>query len=217
MVDYSRFDKLDFDSDEEDHTKINPEILQKEVEWKEQQKAMLSQSSQIASEQSLVSSKTQKGKDGKRLKFEYQGRTVYEWEQTLSEVILYISPPSGVNKKLLDIRIQPNHLKVGIKGSETAYLDEDTGGSIVVDESMWMLDDGELIINLQKAFKAETWDCALKGQHGQKVDAHTKEELRKQMMLERFQEEHPGFDFSSAEFNGNVPDARDFMGGVKHF
>jgi hypothetical protein len=29
--------------------------------------------------------------------------------------------------------------------------------------------------------------------------------LKKKMMLERFQEEHPGFDFSGADFNGNVP------------
>ena len=28
--------------------------------------------------------------------------------------------------------------------------------------------------------------------------------------------QHPGFDFSGAEFNGNVPDATEFMGGVKH-
>ncbi|KAJ1433812.1 hypothetical protein B484DRAFT_394350 [Ochromonadaceae sp. CCMP2298] len=33
-------------------------------------------------------------------------------------------------------------------------------------------------------------------------------------MLERFQEEHPSFDFSGADFNGQVPDARDFMGGA---
>ena len=30
---------------------------------------------------------TSKGKDG-RLKFEYQGRTVYEWEQSLEEVTI---------------------------------------------------------------------------------------------------------------------------------
>ena len=35
-------------------------------------------------------------------------------------------------------------------------------------------------------------------------------------MLERFGEENPGFDFRGAEFNGNVPDARNFMGGVKY-
>jgi hypothetical protein len=35
-------------------------------------------------------------------------------------------------------------------------------------------------------------------------------------MLERFAEENPGFDFSNAEFNGNVPEARNFMGGIKY-
>ena len=28
--------------------------------------------------------------------------------------------------------------------------------------------------------------------------------------------QNPGFDFSGAEFNGEVPDARSFMGGVKY-
>lgn len=28
--------------------------------------------------------------------------------------------------------------------------------------------------------------------------------------------QNPGFDFSGAEFNGQVPDARSFMGGVKY-
>jgi hypothetical protein len=33
-------------------------------------------------------------------------------------------------------------------------------------------------------------------------------------MLERFQEENPGFDFRDATFNGEVPNPRTFMGGV---
>ena len=48
------------------------------------------------------------------------------------------------------------------------------------------------------------------------MDQFTRENEKKKMMLERFQEEHPGFDFSGAEFNGNVPDATEFMGGVKY-
>jgi hypothetical protein len=28
--------------------------------------------------------------------------------------------------------------------------------------------------------------------------------------------QNPGFDFSNAEFNGNVPDPQSFMGGVKY-
>lgn len=47
------------------------------------------------------------------------------------------------------------------------------------------------------------------------MDALTSEEVKKRLMLERFQEENPGFDFSNATFNGAVPDPQSFMGGVK--
>lgn len=93
--------------------------------------------------------------------------------------------------------------------------------------------------------KAEIWEAALLGTSGGKVDPYTAEQEKKKLMLERFQvrsatqlhpktliysprsdpqsispsrpqEEHPGFDFSDAEFNGDVPSAKDFMGGVKY-
>ena len=62
-----------------------------------------------------------------------------------------------------------------------------------MDESYWMLNDGELNINLQKMSTGETWLCALQGRGGQTVDDFTKEEVKKQMMLERFQYEVRGF------------------------
>ena len=40
--------------------------------------------------------------------------------------------------------------------------------------------------------------------------------MRKKILLERFQEENPGFDFSDAKMDGTVPNAREFMGGVKY-
>ena len=46
------------------------------------------------------------------------------------------------------------------------------------------------------------------------VDSATKVEMQKELMLERFQEENPGFDFRGAQFNGSVPDPRSFMGGI---
>jgi len=46
------------------------------------------------------------------------------------------------------------------------------------------------------------------------VDPYTQSELQKSLMLERFQAENPGFDFSGADFNGQVPDPKTFMGGV---
>ena len=42
------------------------------------------------------------------------------------------------------------------------------------------------------------------------------EEMKKNILLQRFQEENPGFDFSGAQMNGTAPDAREFMGGVKY-
>lgn len=46
------------------------------------------------------------------------------------------------------------------------------------------------------------------------VDPFTQSEIQKGLMLERFQSENRGFDFSGATFNGQVPDPKTFMGGV---
>lgn len=67
-----------------------------------------------------------------------------------------------------------------------------------------MDDDGVINIVLIKAHRGETWECALKGQAV--VDAFTKQEIRKDLVLERFQEENPGFDFRDADFIGFVLD-----------
>ena len=70
--------------------------------------------------------------------------------------------------------------------------------------------------------KAEAWNSALKGgrlngdDNKGEIDPVAKEEVKKALMIERFQAEHPGFDFRGADFNGEVPIARDFMGGVKY-
>lgn len=68
-------------------------------------------------------------------------------------------------------------------------------------------------MTLTKARKAETWPSVFVG-HGE-LDEAAKADAHRQMLLERFQGEHPGFDFSGAEVTGEVPDPRTFMGGVK--
>lgn len=174
-----------------------------------------------------------------RFRFEHNGRLIYEWEQTLTEVILYIPTPPGITKKAqMDVKLTAHHVMVALKGATQRYLDEDTGGPIILDESTWFLEDNDeynsrtagsvgekvLVVNLQKMYKAQAWSCALVGanSHGGastatgQLDAVSQEEVKKQMMRERFQEEHPGFDFSDADFNGQVPDAREFMGGVRY-
>eukprot|EP00416_Gambierdiscus_australes_P032751 CAMPEP_0171090502 /NCGR_PEP_ID=MMETSP0766_2-20121228/31575_1 /TAXON_ID=439317 /ORGANISM="Gambierdiscus australes, Strain CAWD 149" /LENGTH=214 /DNA_ID=CAMNT_0011548497 /DNA_START=54 /DNA_END=696 /DNA_ORIENTATION=- len=143
-----------------------------------------------------------------RQQFVYDGRTIYEWEQNLDETHIYIAPPEGVTKHHLDIKIEPRHLRVGIKGNPP-FLNEDIFGLVEIDSCFWMIEDGELHIQLQKAHKGEAWSAALRG-HGQ-LDMFSEQEVNKKLMLERFQEEHPGFDFSGATFSGQAPSARTFM------
>jgi len=71
MVDYSRFDKIDDleEPDDADEAKSN---------------GISSSSPQGPTTTQM----TPKGKDG-RLKFEYEGRKIYEWEQSLDEVVYW--------------------------------------------------------------------------------------------------------------------------------
>lgn len=77
-----------------------------------------------------------------------------------------------------------------------------------------MIEDGELHIQLCKLKKAETWNAACQGHEA--LDPLTQQEVQKNILLERFQEENPGFDFSQASMSGQTPDPRTFMGGVSY-
>lgn len=47
---------------------------------------------------------------------------IYEWEQSLDEVNIYITPPPGVGAAQFDVEIKSEHLMVGIKGNPERYL-----------------------------------------------------------------------------------------------
>ena len=132
-------------------------------------------------------------------------------DQTLSDLNMYIETPPGVRAKHLDVRIAANQLTVGIKGTPP-FIDEPFTHTVNSSESTWTLEDGLLHLSLTKGSKGNTWDSLLKGHTP--VDPFTQSEVQKSLMLERFQAENPGFDFSGASFNGQVPDPKTFMGGV---
>jgi len=142
--------------------------------------------------------------------FQHDGRKVYEWDQTLSEVNLYIETPPGVRAKELFCDITKQHVKFGVKGNPP-FLDLDLAGPVKVSDCIWTLEDGVLHINLSKLENGETWPSAIKGHE---LDPFSRQKEQQRIMLERFQMEHPGFDFSGATFNGEAPNARTFMGGL---
>jgi len=210
MVDYSRFDKIGMDDGDDDEETPNQLQATRPSSSSPPQPA----ASVSISTTTTTTTPTPKGKEGHRLKFEHGGQTIYEWEQTLEDVSIYITPPPGVKASMLNCTITPSHLTLGLKEAPHPFIDEATAGPVKAAESFWTLEDGELHILLQKASKGEVWPSALAGRGA--LDPLTSETVRKQLMLERFQEENPGFDFSNAEFNGAVPDPQTFLGGVKY-
>lgn len=185
MVDYAKFDKI-IDSDDEEEENIM-KIASKAAEEEGEEKEKPALKPTIFSDQPPVKM-TAKGTEKGRFKFEHEGRTIYEWDQNLEEVNLYLLSPPGVPRQVIDIVIGHKNLRIGIKGNPP-FIDEATGGPVKPNESTWTLVDGEITINLQKMNKAEQWDCALIGKAGEKVDAFTQEEIKKKLLLERFQEE----------------------------
>jgi hypothetical protein len=138
-------------------------------------------------------------------------------------VTLYIdAPPLPAQSpaSYIIVNIKADRLQVGLKGNDRFFIDEKTFDKVKEKESSWYLDDGVITIILAKAFRGQTWEGVLNGhtQNSQgvteSVDPFVKQEMQRTMMLERFQEENPGFDFRDASFNGEVPDPRTFMGGV---
>lgn len=49
------------------------------------------------------------------------GRLLYEWEQDLSDVHMYIAPPPQVKAKEIQIQIHPNRLRVGLIGKPPLF------------------------------------------------------------------------------------------------
>ncbi len=88
-----------------------------------------------------------------RYVFRHEGRTIYEWEQSLEEVNIYLTPPPQVPSRLIEVKIAHRHLSVGLRGSDSGpFLDEDTWGGVKVEESMWTLVDGEMYVARRMAY-----------------------------------------------------------------
>ena len=160
----------------------------------------------------------------KRFSYEFEGASIYEWTQSLDECIMFIPAPAAP----VTVTIRPNHLTIGLKNGPKPFIDEDTCHKVDVDESTWTLEDGMIVVYLQKANKALVWEGLLVGRTFQRIvnevpvtfntaarlDPFQLQEVQKEIMLQRWGEQYPGMDFADADFNGSVPDPRTFMGGV---
>lgn len=214
LSDYSKFDHLESSSDDEEPKSEGVTKDSTRLDQQNHQGAPLDDSS--AKDAVIRRHPT----IAKRFIFEQANNPIYEFEQSLNEVVLYIPAPPHVTSSNIVCRIQAHHLQLGLAGADRFFLDEDTGGAVDTTESTWCLEEDHgvkmIVIYLQKMAKGMVWPAVLSGKFDAKIDPLSLEQVKKDMMLERFQEEHPGMDFRDADFNGSVPDPRQFMGGVSY-
>jgi hypothetical protein len=144
----------------------------------------------------------------KRKAFFFESRLIYEWEQSYDEVCVFIKTPRGARAAHLFVEISATRVKVGIKGNPP-YLEHELNNKILLDESTWILQDGELEIILSKATSGNVWTSVFV-EH-ETIDHLAQEQATVAFMRERLGNEHPQFDFSVAEFNEAVPDPRTFL------
>ncbi|KAH9308351.1 hypothetical protein KI387_036262, partial [Taxus chinensis] len=111
---------------------------------------------------------------------------VFEWDQSLEELDIYIPLPKNVPTKLFYCKIQSQHLEVGIKGNPP-YLNHDLTSPVKVDSSIWTLEDDIMHITLQKRDKGKTWPSPIHGQG--ELDPYSVDQEQRRLMLQRFQEE----------------------------
>ena len=160
-------------------------------------------------------------KTEKRIKVKRDGVEVYEWEQNLEEVILYFKKSNILyiakdksSKISLNIKADLIEISFKEKGDNIVSFRDNFSKKVRNSESIWEIENDILTITLVKALKGEMWKSVFDSD--EQINTLQEEEIKKLMLKERFQEEHKGFDFSDAQINGNVPNAKDFMGGLKY-
>lgn len=176
------------------------------------------QSNHLDSNHDLISRHVPLKNENGKYAFIHNGSKIYEWQQDLDSVSMILpSPSTNLHAKDFDIQIKPKRLKIGLKGYDRYFIDEKVFDVVDTAESSWFLDEGSINIYLVKSKRGQVWDFPLYSKDApMEVDEHTKQEMRKDLMLERFNEENPGFDFRNASFNGSVPDPREFLNGIKY-
>jgi len=144
------------------------------------------------------------------------GKLLYEWDQTLDEVNVYVPIDVQLNTKTdLKVRITGKTMEIeNAKEKESAILPKlEFYRQTIADETVWTRDrvTGEMHVQLVKLKKAEPWEAVF-AEHCDERSANATERDRQRMMLSRFQQENPGFDFSDAEFEvgKEVPDASEW-------
>lgn len=84
----------------------------------------------------------------------------YKWTQDLSDVTFQVPLPPGTKSKEISVKFETKYLKVMVKNE--IVLEGNLSESIHKQNSYWNIDEGSLIINLEKS-KDSVWKSVLVG------------------------------------------------------
>jgi hypothetical protein len=87
----------------------------------------------------------------------------YVWTQSLSELGISIFLPEGTRARDLKVDFDNQTLKVAIKGKTELIVDGTFHKRIIVDDTLWTIEDGALKLDIAKEDKMCWWKCALVG------------------------------------------------------
>jgi CS domain len=181
LSDYSKFDHL-VDSDDDDADGAVPPNPSQSAHHDTNNPSVVPHQPQ--QQTSPVTSYHQKDPATGRYVFYHGSQKVYEWEQTLDTVTMYVdvppyqndhhgstpTKPTPTTAKDLLVRITPKQLQVGLhRHPNQFFLNHDLYSLVDTTESCWFLEDNTvggggtrvLQIVLQKQRRGETWDCVL--------------------------------------------------------
>eukprot|EP00571_Detonula_confervacea_P009887 CAMPEP_0172301192 /NCGR_PEP_ID=MMETSP1058-20130122/3130_1 /TAXON_ID=83371 /ORGANISM="Detonula confervacea, Strain CCMP 353" /LENGTH=344 /DNA_ID=CAMNT_0013011219 /DNA_START=60 /DNA_END=1094 /DNA_ORIENTATION=- len=83
----------------------------------------------------------------------------YVWTQTLQELYVTVPLPDNTRGKDLNVVMNKNNLKIGLKGNKEFIINDSLTKTIIVDDSFWTIEDGNrLVLTLQKLNQMEWWD-----------------------------------------------------------
>mmetsp|Transcript_77574 Transcript_77574/g.95065 ORF Transcript_77574/g.95065 Transcript_77574/m.95065 type:complete len:260 (+) Transcript_77574:32-811(+) len=152
----------------------------------------------------------------RREKFLYCGRKVFEWEQTLQEITIWIMVPQHIKAKDINCIFDKKHLYICQKGKFKPFCDAELAYQVSVSDCTWYFDneDGKntMVISMTKLNMSQNWLRIFQRQ--KPINPLQAEKTKKSMMLERFARENPNFDFSSATFDGHCPEPGNFLDGI---
>jgi hypothetical protein len=80
----------------------------------------------------------------------------YSWTQTLKEVDLTVPIPEGTTGKMVDIKIDSKHIRVGLKGKEP-IIDGELSETVKPLDCLWSVEDRKLILISLLKVKGQTW------------------------------------------------------------